>query len=164
MDPFFRLISGRIERATQDSAAFDLFYDGPPTLVGDKAILLATGVSSIFSPGFVAIMKERSGLGLKGLEVKAGVIDADYRGMWGVVARFPVRFDVIWNDDGTFKGAMVDPTWRPFVVNPGDKIAQFLLVETAKLEILTEPGTILKIGQEVRGTRGFGSSDRSKAG
>lgn len=158
MNPYFRLMSGKIERATKDSAAFDLFYNGSePLLVGDKPVLIPTGVSSEFSPGFVAIMKERSGLGLKGLELKAGVIDADYRGMWGVVARFPVVYDVIWNEDGSFHHAKIAASWRPFIVKPGDKVAQFLLIETAKLEMINGGGHFNFLDDQ-RGERGFGSS------
>lgn len=160
--PFFKLLTGRIERSTLDAAAFDLFYAGDqPILVEDKPILLPTGVSSEFSPGFVAIMKERSGLGLKGLELKAGVIDADYRGMWGVVARFPVRFVVNPNKDHSHPDFIIpDPTWAPFRVNPGDKIAQFILIETAnaKLNFFVEGGATMKMGEVVRGEKGFGST------
>lgn len=159
MSKSFTLVSGKLERATKDSAAFDLFYSGDtPIYVGDAPVLIPTGVSTIFSPGLVAIMKERSGLGLKGLEVKAGVIDADYRGMWGVVARYPVRFvrkesatSSVWDQ------VEADPTWKPFVVNPGDKIAQFLIVETAQAG-LTFLGLPVKLLDDVRGERGFGSS------
>lgn len=161
MQPFFKLLTGRIERATRHSAAFDLFYAGDkPIYVGDAPILIPTGVSSEFSPGFVAIMKERSGLGLKGLELKAGVIDADYRGMWGVVARFPVRFNPSIRAYGNDDIAIVDPDWKPFEVKPGDKIAQFLLIETAKLEMIGDGIVCL---DDVRGDRGFGSSDKPKA-
>lgn len=158
MNPFFRLLSGKIERATKDSAAFDLFYAGDaPILVGDAPILLKTNVRSEFSPGFVAIMKERSGLGLKGLELKAGVIDADYRGEWGVVARFPVRFKSIYSKQGEWLDAVVDRDWRPVEVKPGAKIAQFLLIETAKLELVNAGGDFKLLDVE-RAERGFGSS------
>jgi dUTPase len=156
--PFFRLMSGRIERATKDSAAFDLFSAEPePICVGDVPILIKTGVRSEFSPGYVAIMKERSGLGLKGLELKAGVIDADYRGEWGVVCRFPLRFHHLIDPSTNEFKVFPDPNWRPFVVEPGAKLAQFLLVETAKLEMVNGGGTF-NFFEDVRGERGFGSS------
>lgn len=157
--PFFRLVSGRIERATKDSAAFDLFYSGTERIyVDDRPVLIKTGVRSEFSPGYVAIMKERSGLGLKGLEVKAGVIDADYRGEWGVVVRFPVRFTVKENRHKVSPEFITpDPSWKPFELNPGDKVAQFLLIETAKLELINAGGTIVQL-DDIRGERGFGSS------
>lgn len=156
--PFFRLMSGKIERATKDSGAFDLFYAGDePILIGDKAVLLKTGVRSEFSPGHLAIMKERSGLGLKGLEIKAGVIDADYRGEWGVVMRYPVRFSHEIDPATNKLVIQIDPEWKPFVVNPGDKIAQFVLIETAKLDMINGGGHFNFL-DDVRGERGFGSS------
>ena len=163
MQPFFRLISGRIERATQDSAAFDLFSSAEETIfVGDAPVLIPTNVRSEFSPGFVAIMKERSGLGLKGLELKAGVIDADYRGVWGVVARYPLRRLHKLNPATNKFEHWEDPDWQPFAIHPGDKIAQFLLIETAKLEMINGGGE-MNFGCAVRGEKGFGSSDRKQS-
>lgn len=157
--PYFKLLTGRIERATKDAAAFDLFYVGETILIGDKPVLLPTGVSSEFTPGYVAIMKERSGLGLKGVELKAGVIDADYRGMWGVVARYPVRFN--FNRSPLDKNCFeYDPTWKPFEVKNGDKIAQFLLIETAnaKLDFMANGGATITMADLIRGEKGFGST------
>ncbi len=156
-------MSGKIERATAHSAAFDLFSAATePIFVGDAPVLIPTGVSSEFSPGWVAIMKERSGLGLKGLELKAGVIDADYRGFWGVVARYPVRWIHTMNPATNRFDVTPDPEWQPFAIHPGDKLAQFLLIEVAKLEMVNGGGE-MNFGCDVRGERGFGSSDRKQS-
>src|SRR4051812_33587591 len=86
----FRLITGKIEKATRHSAAFDLFYSGDqPLILTDTPVAIPTNVRTIFSPGLAAIIKEKSGLALQGIELKGGVIDADYRDEWKVIARCP---------------------------------------------------------------------------
>lgn len=154
MRSYFRLLTGRIEKATKHSAAFDLFYNGTePLLIGDSPVLILTGVTTAFSQNLVAIIKEKSGLALKGLELKAGVIDADYRQEWGVLARFPIRESnlITWHEG---KGEL--PHFR---VNPGDKVAQFILVELPEVELSAEIGAILSIKDQLR-TGGFGSTGK----
>lgn len=154
---FFRLLTGRIEKATSQSAAFDLFYAGDkPIFLGDAPQIIPTGVRTAFDPRLVAIIKERSGLGSKGLEVKAGVIDADYRGEWGVVMRYPIVAEVMSN----FHVEALQSYPGPFQINPGDKIAQFLLVEIPKVDLEAEPDAIITLKDAVRGEGGFGSSDK----
>lgn len=156
MKSYFRLLTGRIEKATKHSAAFDLFYNGTePMLIGDKPVVIPTGVTTDFSRDLVAIVKEKSGLAVKGLELKAGVIDADYRKEWGVVARFPIpeRTLLDWFESPK------DVKWTVphFRVNPGDKVAQFILVKLTDVELSAEMGAHLIVKDEER-TGGFGST------
>lgn len=168
MDLWFKLLKGKIERGTKDSAAFDVFFAGPkPIYVGDAPLLLKTGIFTEFDPRLVAILKERSGLGLKGLEVKAGVIDADYRKEWGVVARFPIQYTTYDLDDmgnliESSKQIRVREDYTPFLVKPGDKIAQFLLVEKPKVAITLGDGAEFVCESIIR-DGGFGSTDRKQS-
>lgn len=131
---WFRLLNGRIERGTVHSAAFDLFAEEEVT-VGNVPVAVATGVKTEFSPSLVAIIKEKSGLALKGIEVKAGVIDSDYRDEWKVVLRYP---------------------YGKWDVKIGDKIAQFLLVEVPDVQLFGS-GIVLK---NVDRQGGFGSTGK----
>lgn len=141
--PDFILKKGKILRATEDSAAFDLFYAGSePFVIGDKAVAIPTGVFTEFKPGFVCIIKEKSGLALKGLEVHGGVIDADYRDEWKAICRFSGK--------GTF------------VLNPGDKVAQFMIVSLPRPRLSAEEGAVIELSNQAR-QGGFGSTD-AKAG
>lgn len=159
---YFKLLTGRIERATRHSAAFDLFYSGDKRIwIGDQPILLPTGVTTEFSPDLVAIMKEKSGLSLKGLEVKAGVIDADYRGEWGVLVRNPIwvqDFEMDANGIPIIGTAhmILNQNWKPFPVDPGMKIAQFLLVNVPTIEFI---GAGISQRDSIR-DGGFGSTGR----
>lgn len=159
MNSYFRLLTGRIEKGTKDSAAFDLFYNGTePLLIGDKPVVIPTGVTTDFSRDLVAIVKEKSGLAVKGLELKAGVIDSDYRQEWGVVARFPIPERTLFDYMSDPRDAAMFPGHH-FRVNPGDKVAQFILVKLPEVELSAELGATLTIKDEER-TGGFGSTGK----
>ncbi len=153
--PIFKLLTGKIERATSESAAFDLFYGGnQPLMIGDKAVVVPTGVRTIIPAGFYAKIYEKSGLGAKGIEVKAGLIDADYRDEWGVILRKPM--------DLTLKAGKeleITAQWTEHQINPGDKIAQFVIVRIPKLQFTVEPGAEI-IMKAVAREGGFGSTGK----
>ena len=160
---WFTLVEGKIERATNDSAAFDLFYNGDrPIIIGDRPTPIPTGVKTAFDPRLVAIIKEKSGLASKGIELKAGVIDADYKDEWIVIARNPIWLEYVDLDHrgiptGNFEIRKAT-NWMPFVLEPGKKIAQFLLVERPMVQFNTSPGNAaLNLKAEER-KGGFGST------
>lgn len=156
----FTLLAGKIEKSTKDSAAFDLFYSGViPIVVGDTPTLVPTGVKSSFSKGLVCIIKEKSGLGLKGIEVKAGVIDSDYDDEWKVILRNPVRLSTGASFDGESSPFNVGniKDWEPFVVRPGMKVAQFIIVHLPEVVLHSVAGSEIIIKDVVR-DGGFGST------
>ena len=128
--------------ATPGSAGMDLraCIDAPVTLAPGSAQLLPTGIAIyIETPGFAAMLLPRSGLGHKHgivLGNLVGLIDSDYQG--------PLMVST-WNR-GT----------DPFVINPGDRIAQLVLVPVvqASFEVVEDFAATL------RGGSGFGSSGR----
>lgn len=73
-------------RATDGSAGLDLYTPRPFAINGTQHTMIKLGIKSRFNPGWVALIKDRSGLAAKeGLTTLAGVIDSDYRGEWAVV-------------------------------------------------------------------------------
>ncbi len=144
---WFKLVEGKIEKATRGSAAFDLFAT-EDVLVGDEAVAVKTGVKTEFHPGLVAIIKEKSGLALKGVEVKAGVIDSDYRDEWKVLLRFPQKLN--------WKCAPIEHIEQTINIQKGMKIAQAILFELPTIELMGEGITIK---DEVR-EGGFGSTGK----
>lgn len=143
------IVAGRMSRETKHSAAFDIFYDNPPVgtagellthVITDMPITIPTGLFTVFEPGYVAIIKEKSGLALKGVELHGGVIDADYRQEWKVIARFAPHTDC---EPTTGYKISHEPGKRVFIVNPGDKIAQVIFVKLADIEC-ESPGFITK--------------------
>ncbi len=129
--------------ATTGSAGLDLraCLDAPLVLEPGRAELIPTGLAiHIDDPGLAAVILPRSGLGHKHgivLGNLVGLIDSDYQG--------PLMVSC-WN-----RGR------EPFTVNPGERIAQLVVVPVVQVELEVVPdftGT-------ARGVGGFGHSGRS---
>jgi dUTP pyrophosphatase len=97
-------------------------------------IKLPVGIKTEILPGWCGIVKDRSGNSLRGLSVRAGVIDSDYRGEWEVV---------------------IQHTGRDLIeIHPGDRIAQVLFVPVPDVEFVKK-----SISDDTeRGSGGFGST------
>lgn len=127
--------------ATVNSAGMDLKANitEPVTLGPLERALIPTGLYIALPEGTEAQVRPRSGLAAKhGISVlnSPGTIDADYRGEVKVI--------------------LVNLSNEPFVVNPGERIAQMVVaryekVEWDEVEVLDETD---------RGEGGFGSTGR----
>lgn len=128
----FEVVSGIVERGTLYSVGYDLFCAEPHRihLKPFETRALSTGVRSIMSPDLCAIVKEKSGLALKGLRVGGGVIDADYRDEWKVICT----------------------AFEPLFIDPGAKLAQF------KIEVVPIIDLVGVRFKNVQRTGGFGST------
>ena len=129
------------KNATPGSAGYDLCADleGPVVIPPRATVKVPTGLAMAIRPGLAGFVFARSGLGINHGIVPAncvGVIDSDYRGEVVV--------------------GLYNHTDQPFTVQPGDRIAQLVLlrVETPPVEECeTLPDT-------QRGAGGFGSTGR----
>ena len=126
--------------STAGSAGLDVrvCLDAPVAIAAHTTVLLPTGIAIyIADPNFTAIILPRSGLGHNHgivLGNLVGLIDADYQGELKLSC---------WNRNST-----------PFIVNPGDRIAQMVLLPIARATFtLVENFTSTQ-----RGINGFGSS------
>jgi dUTP pyrophosphatase len=126
--------------ATAGSAGMDLraCLEGPLVLAPGAAELIPTGISIyVEDPELAALLLPRSGLGHKNgivLGNLVGLIDSDYQG--------PLMVSC-WN-----RGA------APFTVNPGDRIAQMVIVPVVRAEF----EVVENFDATSRGVGGFGSS------
>ncbi len=126
--------------STEGSAGMDLrvVLDEPLQLAPGETQLLDTGISIYLEdPHLAAVLLPRSGLGHKHgivLGNLVGLIDSDYQG--------PLKISV-WNRGNDH-----------FTVNPGDRIAQLVIVPVvqAQFEVVEE------FAETDRGEGGFGSS------
>lgn len=128
-------------RATEGSAGFDLFAAVAATIAPGKRALVGTGVRlSMHQPGVYARVAPRSGLAVRGIDVAAGVCDADYR--------------------GEYKVLLVNHSDEPFVVEPGDRVAQLLFerAHTDVAAVVVESAEQLQYASDGRGEGGFGST------
>jgi dUTP diphosphatase len=119
-----------------DLAACDRHELGP----GERAVV-GTGLAVAIPEGYAGFVQPRSGLAARhGITVvnAPGLVDAGYRGEIRVVLLNTDRSD-------------------PFVVDPGMRIAQLVVLPVPELE-LTE---VEELPESERGVRGFGSSSRS---
>ena len=117
-------------------AGLDLFARETRTLEQGEPHVFKLGFSLELPPGYVAIIMDKSGLGMKGIKTLGGVIEHTYRGEYGCI--------------------LVNTSDHEHLIKPGDKIAQLLImpVATAELEEVQE------LSETARGAGGFGSTGR----
>ena len=127
--------------ATEQSAGVDLKANiSEPIELGSlERKLIPTGLYIALPKGYEAQVRPRSGLALKhGISVlnTPGTIDADYRGEIGVI--------------------LVNLSKEPFVINPGERIAQMVIAkhETVEWE------EVESLDVTARGAGGFGSTGK----
>ena len=126
--------------ATPGSAAMDLraCIDRPVTIRAGERTVVPTGLAmALPSADYVALLFARSGLGIrKGvcLSNGVGVIDSDYRGEIGV--------------------GLVNLSQEAYTVQPGDRIAQLMVVPVVQPTISLVP----ELDDTDRGSGGFGST------
>lgn len=124
---------GTFEAAGMDVRAY--LPEGPVTLRPMQRALIPTGLYMQLPSGYECQVRPRSGLALKkGITVlnSPGTIDADYRGEVGIILINLGEFD--------------------FVVNDGERIAQLVVKEYAKVE--WEP--VAELDKTEREDGGFG--------
>lgn len=127
--------------ATSGAAALDLHacLDQPETIPGGGQALIPTGLAVAIPEGYVGILASRSSMGVRngvGFSNGIGVIDSDYRG--------PLRV------------GLYNLRTTPYIVRPGDRIAQLLVVPVACPEI----EIVDALPETARGEGGFGSTGR----
>ena len=126
--------------ATPGSAAMDLHacLEEAVTIPARGRTVIPTGIAiALPSPGYVALVFARSGLGIKhGVAPSncVGVIDSDYRGEVMV---------------GLQNSGETD-----FTIQPGDRIAQLMVVPVVQAQVRM----VDQLDETQRGTGGFGST------
>ena len=127
--------------ATGGAAAVDLHacIEDAVTIPGGGEAVIPTGLAVAVPDGYVGILAVRSSMGIRNgvsLSKGIGVIDSDYRGPLGV--------------------GLHNLRDTEYVVRPGDRIAQLMVVPvlTPEIEVVEE------LTETVRGARGFGSTGR----
>ena len=127
--------------ATPLSAGMDLKANltEPVTLGPLERTMVPTGLYIALPEGYEAQIRPRSGLAAKhGITVTnaPGTVDADYRGEICVL--------------------LVNLSNTPFVINPGERIAQMVIARYEKVEW----EEVEALDETERGTGGFGSTGR----
>lgn len=96
--------------------------------------LINLGFAMELPEGFEAVVRPRSGLSFKGLDVAIGTVDTSYR--------------------GEVKACVINNTGGEYDVYNGDRICQLAVREIPKVNFLK----VMELSESVRGSNGFGSS------
>jgi dUTP pyrophosphatase len=117
------------------AAGFDLFSAEDTILPAGQRGLVKTDLSIACPEGTYGRIAPRSGLALKhGIDVGAGVIDADYRGPVGIL--------------------LFNLSDQDFAIKRGDRIAQLILEQI----VIPEIQEVEDLSETTRGAGGFGST------
>ena len=126
------------QRAYTGDAGLDLASSERVELGPGERALVGTGLAVAIPEGYAGFVQPRSGLAARhGLTIvnSPGLVDSGYRGELRVV---------LLNTDRT----------EPFVVEPGMRIAQLVVLPIPELELVE----VDELPSSERGVRGFGSS------
>ena len=125
-------------RASRLAAGLDLYSIERLTIPAGGRAAVRTGLAVAIPRGFYGRVAPRSGLAVRhGLDVLAGVIDADYR--------------------GELLCALVNHGAEPFEIEAGMRVAQLVIEAIAT----PEPVWSEELDRTERGAAGFGSTGRS---
>ena len=119
-----------------NDAGWDLYSSEGVSIPAGATVLVSTGISIAVPKEHVALIWDRSSMGVKGVHRHAGVIDSGYR--------------------GEVKVCLHNTTKDPYHIERGDRIAQMLIQEA--------PNFIQHVVHELdstdRGDGGFGSTGK----
>jgi dUTP pyrophosphatase len=127
-------------RQTAGAAGWDLCAAAAATVPARGFITVGTGIALELPPGFEAQVRPRSGLASRhgiGILNSPGTVDSDYRGEVRVIL---------------FNQADTD-----YHVQPGDRIAQFVISRVTDVEIVEAE----RLDDTERGAGGFGHTGRA---
>lgn len=123
------------KQATEGAAGFDLQSNEYVILYPGQRLAIPTGFAWAIPLGQAGMIRPRSGLAVRnGIDVLAGVIDADYRGEVAVV--------------------LINHGTRPLDIEAGDRIAQ-MVVQPCMVGVTVE---FDELPSTERGNGGFGST------
>ena len=143
-----------------EDGAFDIyacFEEEHIVIKPHETKMIPTGIASVFSSDYVAMLKERGSTGTKGIGQRCGVVDSGYRGQW---------FCPITNHNDvpliiTKSEEVCDIATDLAIVYPYTKaIAQCMMVAVPKLTIEEITYEELLTHESERGTGCLGSSKK----
>lgn len=123
-------------RGSVFAAGYDIYACEDKAIPPLQRCMVDTGIAIAVPPGTYGRVAPRSGLAYKnGIDVLAGVIDEDYRGVVKVI---------LFNTDRDM----------PVFIKAGDRIAQLILEECRRADIMC----VDELSETSRGGSGFGST------
>lgn len=127
-------ITAQLPTRSYHAAGYDLYAAETIECPPGQVTMVPTGIATELPPGHAGLVWDRSGMGKKGLTVFGGVIDEDYRGEWFVM--------------------LFNSTAATYVVNAGDRVAQFLVQPVCQDDVVE----VDTLDETERGENGFSST------
>jgi len=124
-------------RSSPGAAGYDLFSNEKTELLAGDVTIIKTGIAVQIPEGYYGRIAPRSSLGVRGVDVFAGVIDADYRGEVGVI---------LYNTNNV---STID-------IDKYDRIAQLILTKITTPDIIE----VDELDKTDRGKAGYGSTGK----
>jgi len=126
-------------RASELASGYDIYacLEHGPVDIGQRPVLVPTGLAIEVPPGLDAQFRPRSGLSRQGVMATFGTLDADYRGEV-MITLYTVAPEITHS------------------VQHGDRIAQLVITRLADVEF----ERALVLSETVRGSGGHGSTGR----
>ena len=127
-----------------------------------KVVKIKTKIASVMSDRYAFILKERSSVGSKNIKVNCGVVDSNYRGEWNVVLTNLNDFPVVIAKAFVPNERLIEELkTRNFLrLSYENAIAQALLVEVPKVDIVEVDEKEFNKYTSERGSKGFGSTNK----
>ena len=119
-----------------NDAGWDLYAFETVSIPAGATVLVSTGISIAVPKGHVALIWDRSSMGVKGIHRHAGVIDSGYR--------------------GEVKVCLHNTTTTMYHIKKGERIAQLLIQETPLFRL----HEVDELDSTDRGSDGFGSTGK----
>lgn len=128
------------QKAHAGDLGYDLFASRAQDIPPDQTKVIATDICIELPAGYGAFIKDRSSVStIKNLFTVAGVLDNGYIGPVGV--------------------AFHNASNEIIEINPGDKIAQLVLIPTVNFAVEEVEEVV---SADARGTGGFGSTNKTE--
>lgn len=118
-------------------------------------VKIKTGLSLQLPEGYYVSIRDRSGLGSKGIHVLGGVIDCEYTGEYMVILVNLNKKEARTNIRLSNTGLSALDDLKPYQIKKGDKIAQLVFSKLPKVYWSDED-----FDETQRGEKGFGASGR----
>lgn len=122
------------ERKNEGDAGLDLYCIEDYTIKPFEIKQISTGIAIEIPKGYFGLIKDRSGLSMKGLHVLAGVIDENYR--------------------GEIKIVLINLSNNEIKIEKHTRIAQLLIIPYLKVNVVE----VIELSETERGEKGFGST------
>lgn len=129
-------VNAKMPTRAYNSAGWDLYPLMAGKIIPGEVVKIPLGFATEFDPAYVAVIDDRGSVGSKGVTHLAGVIDADYRGEWGLI--------------------FVNLGAETFEYRPEKAIGQALFLPVMTGEFVE----VDELSSTERGAGAFGSSDK----